>query len=107
MIPLADGRPLRILTVGDHWSRQSPVLGAGFCMSEMTVDESVDRVLNGEREPRSIMVDHGTEFQSRALEDVAYRQGVQIDFIRPGKPVENAFIESFNGRLGDECLNVH
>src|SRR5712692_6037526 len=52
-------------------------------------------------------VDHGTEFQSRAFEDWAYRRGVQLDFIRPGKPVENAFIESFNGRLRDECLNVH
>jgi putative transposase len=57
--------------------------------------------------PRSITVDHGTEFQSRALEDWAYRRGVQLDFIRPGKPVENAFIESFNGRLRDECLNIH
>jgi putative transposase len=56
--------------------------------------------------PRSITVDHGTEFQSRALEDWAYWRGVQLDFIRPGKPVENAFIESFNGRLRDECLNV-
>jgi putative transposase len=56
--------------------------------------------------PRSITVDHGTEFQSRALEDWAYRRGVQLDFIQPGKPVENAFIESFNGRLRDECLNV-
>ena len=53
------------------------------------------------------MVDDGTEFQSRALEDWAYRRGVQLDFIRPGKPVKNAFIESFNGRLRDECLNVH
>lgn len=56
---------------------------------------------------RLIMVDDGTEFQSRALEDWAYRRGVQLGFIRPGKPVENAFIESFNGRLWDECLNVH
>ena len=53
------------------------------------------------------MVDDGTEFQSRALEDWAYRRGVQLGFIRPGKPVENAFIESFNGRLWDECSNVH
>jgi putative transposase len=52
-------------------------------------------------------VDHGTEFHSRALEDWAYQRSVQLDFIRPGKPVENAFIESFNGRLRDECLNVH
>ena len=47
------------------------------------------------------------EFMSQALEDWAYRRGVQLDFIRPGKPVENAFIEAFNGRLRDECLNVH
>ena len=52
-------------------------------------------------------MDHGTEFQLRALEDWAYRRGVQLDFIRPGKPVENACIESFNGRLRDECWNVH
>ena len=57
--------------------------------------------------PRSITVDHGTAFRSRALEDWAYRRGAQLDFIRPGKPIENAFIESFNGRLRDECLTVH
>jgi putative transposase len=104
---LADGRPFRVLTVVDNWSRQSPVLEARFRMSGAMVGEALDRVLSGERGPRSITVDHGTEFQSRALEDWAYRRGVQLDFIRPGKPVENAFIESFNGRLRDECLNVH
>ncbi len=51
--------------------------------------------------------DHGTEFTSRALEDWAYQRGIQLDFIRPGKPVENTHIEAFNGRLRDECLNVH
>jgi len=76
-------------------------------MSGAIVGETLDRVLRGERGPRSITVDHGTEFQSRALEDWAYRRGVQLDFIQPGKPVENAFIESCNGRLRDECLNVH
>lgn len=76
-------------------------------MTGETVSQVLDRVLSQGRSPRSITVDHGTEFQSRALEDWAYRRGVQLDFIRPGKPVENAFIESFNGRLRDECLNVH
>lgn len=104
---MADGRPFRVLTVVDNWSRQSPILEAGVRMSGAIVGETLDRVLRGERGPRSITVDHGTEFQSRALEDWAYRRGVQLDFIRPGKPVENAFIESFNGRLRDECLNVH
>ena len=103
---LADGRPFRILTVVDNWSRHSPVLEAGFRMSGETVSRVLDRVLGEGQHPRSITVDHGTEFQSRALEDWAYRCGAQLDFIRPGKPVENAFIESFNGRLRDECLNV-
>ena len=75
--------------------------------SGRSVGKALDRVFNSATVPRSITVDHGTEFQSRALEDWAYRRGVQLDFIRPGKPVENAYIESFNGRLRDECLNVH
>ncbi len=53
--------------------------------------------------PKSITVDHGTEFTSQALDEWAYQRGVALDFIRPGKPVENALIESFNGRLRDEC----
>src|SRR4051812_14421099 len=57
--------------------------------------------------PKAITVDHGTEFTSKALDEWAYQRGVALDFIRPGKPVENAFIESFNGRLRDECLNVY
>jgi len=104
---LADGRPFRILTVVDQWSRSSPLLEVAPKMSGATVGEALDRVLVGVTRPRSITVDHGTEFQSRALKDWAYRRGVQLDFIRPGKPIENAFIESFNGRLRDECLNVH
>ena len=99
---LAYSRPYRILTVVDHWSRSSPIVEAGFRMSGEIVSQILDRVLSEGPSPRSITVDHGTEFQSRALEDWAYRQGVQLDFIRPGKPVENAFIESFNGRLRDE-----
>jgi len=71
-------------------------------MSDETVSQILDRALNGMHGPRSITVDHWTEFQSRALEDWAYRRGVQLDFIRPGKPVENVFIESINGRLRDE-----
>jgi putative transposase len=61
---LADGQTFRVLTVVDHWSRQSPVLGAGFRMSGEIVDQVLDRALNGTPGPRSITVDHGTEFQS-------------------------------------------
>jgi putative transposase len=68
---LADGRPFRILTVVDNWSRHSPLLEVGFRMSGETVGQALDRALNGIAGPRSITVDHGTEFQSRALEDWA------------------------------------
>jgi putative transposase len=70
-----------------------------------TVGLALDRARPAAHALRSITVDHGTEFMSRALEDWAYQRGVQLDFIRPGKPVENAFVESFNGRLRDECVN--
>jgi putative transposase len=103
---LADGRPFRILTVVDQWSRSSPILEVASRMSGHSVGV-LDRILATTARPRSITVDHGAEFQSRALEGWAYRQGVEFDFIRPGTPVENAFIESFNGRLRDECLNLH
>jgi putative transposase len=104
---LGDGRPFRVLTVVDQWSRQSPMLEAASSLSGATVGMALDRVLRPGSAPRSITVDHGSEFMSRALEDWAYQRGVQLDFIRPGRPVENAVIESFNGRLRDECLNVH
>ncbi len=104
---LADGRAFRVLTVVDQWSRQSPILEAGFSLRGSDVAAALDRVLATGISPRSITVDHGTEFTSRALEDWAYTRGVALDFTRPGKPTDNGHIESFNGRLRDEFLNVH
>jgi putative transposase len=104
---LANGRPFRVLTVVDQWSRQSPLLEVASSMSGHSVGQALDRALSAGTAPRSITVDHGTEFMSRALEDWAFARGVQLDFSRPGKPVENAFIEAFNGRFRDECLNVY
>ena len=104
---LADGRPFRVLTVVDQWSRQRPVLEVGFSLRGRDVAAALDRVLAAGVTPRSITVDHGTEFTSRALEDWAYARGVALDVTRPGKPTDNSHIESFNGRLRDEFLNVH
>jgi putative transposase len=103
---LADGRPFRVLTVVDQWSRQSPLLEVASSMSGQGVAAALDRAIGTGRVPASITVDHGTEFMSRALEDWAYRRGVQLDFTRPGKPTDNSYIESFNGKLREECLNV-
>jgi hypothetical protein len=90
---LADGRPFRVLTVVDQWSHESPLLEVATAMSGRAVADALDRVLVEAAIPRSITVDHGTEFTSRALEDWAYHRGVALDFIHPGKPVQNAHIE--------------
>jgi putative transposase len=73
------------------------VLEVAIGMSGRSVGEALDDAIAGGTAPRSITVDHGTEFMSRALEDWAYARGVQLDFIRPGKPVENAFINRLTG----------
>jgi putative transposase len=69
--------------------------------------ESLEGVAEWRGYPESITVDNGTEFCSKAVDAWAYRHRVTLEFIRPGRPVENGFIESFNGRLRDECLNTH
>ena len=104
---LADGRSFRILTVVDQFTRECVALQADRSMTGTKVAEALE---NAKRErgslPESITVDNGSEFCSRALEAWAMSKEVQLCFIRPGRPVENGFIESFNGRLRDECLNV-
>lgn len=104
---LASGRAFRVLTVIDQWSRESVRLEANVSLTGRSVVDALEAVAAERPLPRAITGDHGTEFTSNALDEWAYRRGVTLDFIRPGKPVENAFIESFNGRLRDECLNVH
>jgi putative transposase len=104
---LADGRGFRILTVIDQFTRECVLLEAQRSMSGAKVAEALQRVIDGEgAAPESITCDNGSEFSGRVLEAWAMKQGVQLVFIRPGRPVENGFIESFNGRLRDEFLNV-
>ncbi len=104
---LADGRSFRILTVVDQFTRECVGLEADRSMTGMKVAQALNRAqLERGSLPESITVDNGSEFCSRALEAWAMANEVQLCFIRPGRPVENGFIESFNGRLRDECLNV-
>ena len=104
---LADGRSIRILTVIDQFTRECVWLEADRSMNGPKVVVALTRA-SSERgtAPRSITLDNGSEFAGRAMEAWAIATGVQLCFIRPGRPVENGFIESFNGRLRDECLNV-
>ncbi len=103
---LLNGRSFRILTVIDQWSRESVSVEGGFSLTGSSVAAVLDQVARCRPLPKAITVDHGTEFTSRAFDEWAWQRGVQLDFIRPGKSVENGLIESFNGRLRDECLNV-
>jgi putative transposase len=104
---LANGRAFRVLTVVDNWSRESVVLETGLRLTSDSVAMAPARVSLHRTLPRSITVDHGTEFTSRALDQWAWENGMQLDFTRPGKPTDNGLCESFNGRLRDECLNVN
>jgi putative transposase len=104
---LLDGRAFRVLAVTDNWSRESVLVEAGFRLSGERVAKALSRVSGVRSLPRSITVDHGTEFTSRALDQWAWENRVQLDFTRPGKPTDNGLCESFNGRLRDECLNVN
>lgn len=104
---LESGRQFRVLTVVDNFSRECPILEAGVSVTGKGVARALERLSFTRPLPRIIRVDNGSEFYSQAMDSWAYRRGVQLQFIRPGKPVENAFIESFNGRLRDECLNAN
>jgi len=104
---LATGRKLRVLTIVDTFSRYSPALEPRFTFRGADVVEVLEKVGSKAGFPKTIRVDQGTEFVSRDLDLWAYRRGVTLDFSRPGKPTDNAFIEAFNGRFRAECLNAH
>ena len=103
----ADGRWFRTLTVLDVYTRESLALVVDRSLTGVKVAASLTPIVARRGAPASITVDNGGEFVSRAMDAWAYAHDVRLEFIRPGKPVENAFIESFNGRLRDECLNAH
>ena len=104
---LATGRKLRMLTVVDTYSRYCPVIDPRFSYRGEDVVNTLERVCSEIGYPKVIRVDQGTEFVSRDMDLWAYQKGVILDFSRPGKPTDNAFIEAFNGRLRAECLNTH
>ena len=103
----ASGRRFRILTIVDDFDRSSPRLEPGTSLTGRHVADVLDQLHETTGLPRTIVVDNGTEFTSRAMLDWAHKRGVHLHFIAPGKPTQNAFVESFNGRLRAECLNLH
>jgi putative transposase len=104
---LFDGRKIRVLTIVDTFTRLSPAIDARQNYRGCDVVETLERVACELGYPKTIRVDNGPEFISKDLDLWAFMRGVTLDFSRPGKPTDNAFIESLNGKFRAECLNAN
>jgi putative transposase len=104
---LHSGRRFRVFTIVDNFSRVSPALEVDFSLTGHRVAEVLDRLKKTCGLPQVIHCDNGSEFISKAVDDWAHRNNVKLDFSRPAKPTDNPFIESFNGKLRQECLDQH
>ncbi len=102
---LSDGRRFRMLSLVDNFSRVSPAIEVDLSLTGKRVVEVLERLKSSYGLPKVIKVDNGSEFISKAVDEWAHRNNMKLDFSRPGKPTDNAYIESFNGRLRQECLN--
>jgi len=104
---LADGRLFRTLNVVDDFTRECRAIEVDTSLSGHRVVRVLEALTIEHGRPKALRTDNGPEFTSRAVEAWAYRNEVRLDFIQPGKPMQNAFVYSFNGRFRDECLNEH
>ncbi len=102
---LADGRTFRLLNIVDDFTRESVASEVATSIPGDRVVRVLERLRFTRGLPEILVSDNGPEFTSRALDAWAYQNGVRLHFIQPGKPVQNAFVESFNGRVREECLN--
>ncbi len=100
---LADGRPYRIWALVDDATRESPLLLVDRSLPAARIVEALDTLLLVRGTPQAMVCDNGPEFVSLALDQWATARSIRLDFIRPGHPLGNCFIESFNGKLRDEC----
>ena len=102
---LMDGRRIRILTIVDLWDRSSPALEVDVSLPGRRVVRTLELLRLQGRLPQCLRLDNGPEFTGKELDAWARMHNVRLDFIRPGKPMDNGHIESFNGKMRDECLN--
>lgn len=101
------GRPFRTFNVVDDLTRENHAIEVDRSLPGARIVRVLDRVATVHGYPTAIVCDNGPEFTGRALDQWAYQHGVRLHFIQPGRPVQNAFIESFNGRFREECLDQH
>ncbi len=104
---LFNGTRFRFLTVVDIFSRECLAIEVGQRLTGENVVETINQILLKRGKPKQIFLDNGSEFISKNLDKWAYENQVALAFSQPGKPTDNAFIESFNGSFRDECLNIH
>ena len=102
---LASGRKFRTLNLMDGFTRESPRIEVDTSLPGLRVVRVLEAVAGERGYPPAIQVDNGPEFLSRVVDQWAFEHGVELHFIEPGKPTQNAPIESFNGKFRDECLN--
>jgi putative transposase len=102
---LADGRRIKVLQIVDNFSHKCHAIELDTSINGSRVCEVLNRIAYKEGLPEVITIDNGPEFIGKALDAWAYQRGIHLRFIRHGKPVESAYIESFNGKFRDECLN--
>ena len=102
-----EGGKFRMLTVVDVFTRQALAVDAGVRLRGENVVETLNRLVARHGAPKYVFVDNGSEFTGRLMDMWAYHHGVRLHFSRPGKPTDNSYVETFNGSLRDECLNVH
>jgi putative transposase len=103
---VSTGRVIRMLTVVDDCTRECPAIEVDTSLGGLRVRRVLDRIASERGLPEAIVLDNGPEFRGRALAAWSEERRVRLEFIQPGKPAQNAYAESFNGRLRDECLNA-
>lgn len=104
---LASGRTFRCLNIVDEFNRECLAIHVAHSIPSVQVIQVLEQLRDERGLPGVLITDNGSEFTSRAFDAWAYARGVKHEFIQPGKPIQNAFIESFNGSFRDECLNLH
>src|SRR5579863_4678830 len=104
---LASGRKFRTLSIEDAYTREMPTIEVDTSLPALRVVRVLDRLRLERGLPVRIVIDNGTEFTSKALDQWAYENKVTLHFITPGRPMENGYIESFHGKFREECLNEH
>lgn len=104
---LDDSRPFRSLTIVDQFTKESPAIEVDFSLPGPRVVRVLDWLAETRGLPEEIYIDNGPEFSGVALDRWAWKNQVRLHFIQPGKPIQNCYIESFNSRFRDECLNQH